>query len=1060
MNIFSRFSPRTADNLASGLVFAVAAVVYFLTADSAVSYWDCPEYVVCGSRLEVGHPPGNPVWMLAMRVATSPFPPSSHAYVINLCSALFMALTAFLLARIIFYFAFHTLSRSFAGSDFSSGRFHAGLAAIVSVGGALSFAFCDSTWFSAVEAEVYAFSSFITALTIWISCLLSQAEDKGKRRRLLILIAYILGLSLGIHQLNLLVIPVISLIYLFNRHPHPGQTWRAWGAILLSFLIVALILVLLMPGTLSLIAFSELKAVNSLSLPLHSGLVASIALIFFILLFGIAIASRKSLNVIATPLWCLVFLLLGYSSFALILIRANAAPFMNEGVPSDIFALQRYIARDQYGSRPLFYGPTPFSRPMLAESLKQGDSLPSYSRYALRKEKAVMIPSLPSPHLHYRSGLLSHADSTRNLKLLKKNTPRYLLSDYTFSRINTPELDMWFPRITDGDPAKLQSYEAWAGMTQENMQRVRISTAFDSLGNAVGKMGADGIRTEDFSRRPTYLQHLRMFFSYQLYYMYFRYLLWNFAGRQNDFPSTGEIDHGNFITGFPTIDNAMLGRQDLMPPSASSRNPGRNVYFCIPFLFGIIGIFYLLRSGRLSRRVLAVITLFFLITGPAIVFYLNQSPGEPRERDYSFLSSFMAFSVWIAFGFVAVAKYISRLSRRKSLILASAAFPALAVPSLLFFENLDDHTRMGRSETSSFAASLLESVPDGIIFTYGDNFTFPLWYAREVEGLSPHASIIDVSYLSLPEYIINLSKQGRNAVALTASPSDIAFGAYTFTTIAPDADTSPTDLYEALRELYANKSGQPSLGHSIVRIPGASSSDSILIDLRKIYRNGRIPFRSLMMLDIIASNNRLDHPRPVYFLSHLHRDFVVPIADALRPLPFADLYAPLISDDDYIKILADAPARISDKIKNVGSTSHYIDPLLADQWRRQRGALVRTARSLLDNGRISDAERCCRDILIRLPFSTVSPGSFTVADSTFHEGIEFAVLLHHLSSETGNLSYRRQAVEILKSAATLARQWRVFYSSLPEWRRSSLSNDSRRLINTYPLIDSLLNKIE
>lgn len=1089
---------QKAQNSASLFVLIISAVVYWLTADSSVSFWDCPEYVTCASLLEIGHPPGNPVWMLAMRFVTIPFPASLHAYVINLCSGLFMALSAFLLSRIIFDAVCYVITRNIKGDTRVSASSINAIAFFSSIGGGLTFALCDSTWYSAVEAEVYAMSAFLSALTIWLMVKWAKCDDPSRRLRILILIAYIIGLSLGVHQLNLLCIPVLALIFVFREYPEGCQTLRGWCAILLSFVIVALILIGMMNGVLTWAKDMELFAVNKLHLPYFSGVLAYILLLFFsfatsavatgrrmktagfitvfffIWLSGIfifdgniaiggiisaiissAMLFRKEIRDRAEAfVWMLGFILLGFLSFSVILIRGYSAPPMNEASPSNIFALSSYISRDQYGSRPLLYGATPYSKPVLIEEWENGDSVPKYTRYKLKNKGAKYAYSLPGARLHHRSGFMTASDSAVNNSLVSGAVSSgYILGDYSFDRVTTPELDMWLPRITGNDPNLLDSYDSWVGMNKETMTKVEISEAIDSLGKFIGKADSEGHRAKSVSYRPTYMQNLQMLLSYQIYYMYFRYLLWNFAGRQNDIPSTGEIDHGNFVTGLDIADDAMLGTQSLMPEDASSGNPGRNIYYCIPLLFGLAGIIFLALSGKGGKRVLAVNTIFFLMTGIAIVVYLNQTPGEPRERDYSFLGSYMAYSVWVAFGFAACALALFRKSGSHTLRSLALILPPLGVAALMGVENYDDHDRSGRFETAVFAANALETMKDGIIFTQGDNFTFPMWYSLEVEKRGGSASVIDISYLATPDYVTNLMKQGN--ISFIAKEADIAFGAYAFTRIANDADTIPVKASDALRNLYSQRSGQPYFKHSKVIVPRINGSDSLIIDLRKSF-GSNISFKHLMMLDIISANLEKENPKNVYFLSHLPLSFHKALKPALRSTPFAELYAPGMKSDTYMSSLSNNIKTI--KEGTPATPDHYMDPVLADAHRRQRGALIRAAGILLDKGLTDDAAFASNTAVSLHPYTRISPGSFTVADSTFYEGLEMARLLYDLADATHSEKYSDRADSILDMMRSRAVRWKAYHSSLPLSRRATVSNESRRLILTLPMIDSLTAK--
>lgn len=1085
------------------VIFFLTLAIYWLTADSSASFWDCPEYITCASRFEVGHPPGNPVWMLAMRAATIPFPQQYHALVINLCSGVFTALAASFLFLVTYHLVFWVgIKRDPGKSDFFF-LDSSGIALMAAFGGALCFALCDSTWFSAVEAEVYAMSAFLTSFTIWLMIKWAISTDPAKKSRLLILIAYVTGLSLGVHQLNLLVIPVLALIYVYREFPGKNALMRAFWGVAASFAIIGLILIGIMNGALVWASAVELFSVNTLGLPFFSGVIlylllltaTFLATLYFsskasrlplyislflfiwlsgtflvngnILLSGVVAAgaawiavyrSRMSRAAISNSAWMLFFILLGYSSFAVILIRGCASPPMNEAAPTDIFALHRYIMRDQYGSKPLLYGATPYSQPLVEERFKPGSPVPDYSRYILKKGKPLYSKALPGARLYHRSGLTEATDSAANETAVARHKDAYLLSDYSFSRETTPELNLWFPRITGSSQSLIESYESWAGMNKSTMDHVEISATIDSLGNPAGKIGADGMRHKEVSWRPTYLQNLKMLMSYQLGYMYFRYLLWNFVGRQNDFHSTGEIEHGNFITGIKPIDDAMLGPADKMPEDMAYDSPSRATYYGIPFTLGIIGIVFLARSGRTGRRTLAIVSMFFFMTGIAIVIYLNQTPGEPRERDYSFLGSFMAFSIWIAFGLAAISLFANRC-KYKAVKLAGAVIPPMAVASLMCYQNYLSHDRGGRSEVKDFAASILGMQPGGVIFTYGDNFTFPLWYAQEVEGIGKNHQVIDISYLATPEYVANLMRQKHPALRFTATPADISYGAYAFTKIAPDADTVPVPLLQALKELYSQKNGAPMFRHSRVTLPGKSQADTIVIDLRKIASGGNIPFKKLMLLDIAATDMESNEKVPLYFLSHISSDFRKALDGALRPNAFADVYAPHVNDSSFI-FQSIATVKKGMNLPDFKELIPYLDPITAEHRRRLRGAYIRQARYLNENGNVSEAKQILSDVIKRYPYFYIPAGSFTVADSTFHEGVEFVNQAIEISKKDSSWDLLDDGIFILKEMKERSRQWKEYYTALSPAQRETVSNETRRQILLLPRIDSLATRAD
>ena len=1038
----NRFSYKKLCIQTSWAIFPVALLIYWLTCERGASFWDCPEYVTVASLLEVGHPPGNPFWSLAMRVATLPFPAHLHALVINMWSGIFMAGASLFLCRLAFVGLNYVFPKNIPGRSLA--------VALASAGASLCFAFCDSAWFSATEAEVYAMSTFLTGLTLWIMVLWTYETDSGKRKRWLILTAYLIGLSLGVHQLNLLCLPVFALMILYRRYPGRLSFIKVALTLLFSFAIVAVILFGFTQFTLQWLAMAELKAVNGLKMPYGSGIwifCLSSAMFFLILL----ILCRHN-SKISTMLWMCVFTALGFSSFGMILIRATAYPPMNEGVPDNVFALASYINRDQYGHTSLIYGPTPYSRAMLQEDFHPEENRPSYRRYILKTDKPRYAPMMPGARLHHRSGLLTQEDSMQNRE--KEETGEgYLLADYSFSQVKTPELNMWFPRITSSSPADIESYASWAGMTEKNMLKVKISETIDSLGKPQPLLDVTGQRVPKTSLRPTYGQNLQFFLTYQTGYMFLRYLLWNFLGRQNDYPSKGEIEHGNFITGVPFIDDAMLGPQNLLPPEAGNQNKGRTVYYGLPFIFGLVGIISLGVSNRKGRRVLLVSSLFFLMTSMAIVIYINQSPGEPRERDYTFIASYMGFAFWIAVGTMAILKRISYKIRNIKIFALAAIIISLASPTLMCFANYAGHDRTGRPDAGFFASHILDMERPAIIFSQGDNFTFPLWYAQEILNHGKEHTVIDVTYLSLPDYVVNLMKQGQKGLKMIARPSDILYGAYAMTKIPSDTLLPTLPLREALEKLYSQKENEPVFPTTKVILPGP---DSITLHLKEFTGGSSyLPFRQLMLLDIIAANADQSSPRPLYFLHSVSGSLLGSLKQYVKQGPYARVFENekqdhgLETDDDYIfaeTMLSDIQPSLRDSLKRIRETA-WLDAVLNDQIRRERGGWILTANALLHKGRTSEAAAIASKIPVRWSYELTPPGTYTLSDSTFHEGMAFARILIALYDSTGNESWKELANQHLLLMRKQADGWTRYYLALPEERRDALSNETLRIIS-------------
>ncbi|MDE7413960.1 MAG: DUF2723 domain-containing protein [Muribaculaceae bacterium] len=917
---------KITDRVVSWSVFLILLLTYWLTIPPTVSLWDCPEYVTAAVRLEPGHPPGNPFWMLVERMFTLFVPGKYAALAVNMSSGLFTALAGMLLAKSIFIGAVWVLKTR----DGLRRRLHALYAAGAAVIGALAFGWCDSTWYSAVEAEVYAMSVFLTALCIWLMLKWARAGDISHGWRFLILLAYIFGLSLGVHQLNLLVIPALAIVWALRRGIH--SPWRIALIFMVSLIAVGCILVGMMPGTIALAAELELFAANRLGLPYLYGVAVYVILLGLSLILALVVTQKSSnrgvLSLSVFPaiflsglfvfagnffvgiaisvlvamivvrasyfkphrlnlmMWMLAMLLTGYSSYALIPIRGNIPAPPNAAMPGNPFSFAAYQSREQYGAAPLLYGNTPFSKPLLLEEWND-DSTPAYRRYFIEREERRIAPYMPGARLQdvTPSAALSPEDSDLNNMAFRKGHDAYLVKGYKLRQTLTPELDMWFPRLTSRDPLDIESYRAWAGMEDAEMENVRISEAVDSTGRPVAKMGPDGKRSEPTALRPTYLQNFRYMIGYQIGYMYFRYLMWNFCGRQNDIPSTGEVEHGNFITGFPVIDNAMLQAEDHLPPHAGTKNKGRNRYFMLPFLLGLWGIVWMLRSNWRGRIACGVITALFIMTGVAIVVYLNQTPGEPRERDYTFLGSYMAFSMWIGAGALGLSREIASLierfrknkgefNLRRLLVAASVGFiPSAGVVAFMLQQNYDDHDRSGRRMASSYAANILTSLdPDAIIFVDGDNYTFPLWYAQEVEGIRRDVRVVNLSYLSNPVYAAMIQRgwETTRPLATVLRGEDIVYQAHLFDGANPQARDT-VDALEMLRGLKENPGRKVNV--AVIRLPLASG-ERLLIPVKALSRNGdtyTFDFRKLMMIDMIASNAAPDteHPRPFYWQKNL-----------------------------------------------------------------------------------------------------------------------------------------------------------------------------------------------
>lgn len=1090
---FSRPDRREAFwmRLAATLSLLTAIVTYWLTVAPSASYWDCPEYILTAACLETGHPPGNPFWTLFHRIVTIPFPDGAKALAVNMASGLFMAGASALLCL--------CAGRAILGMMRLRRRVSPRLAAAASILASLIFTWADSPWFSAVEAEVYAMSTFLTALCVWLTLLWAQRPDPGRGDRILILIAYITGLSIGVHQLGLLCIPALAAIIVYRLNPQKAP-WRLLLALVASVAVIGCVLKGMMPGTLRLAGLAELLCVNSLGMSYNSGVLlylivtllsfllaataigrqaprplvfASMTALLFLsglfmfsanLLVALLLSATVSLGLLAgrTPfrrcslvVWSVAFLLCGYSCYALVIIRGAANPPINGGAPSDIFALSSYVARQQYGETPLLYGRTPFSRPMIQERILP-DSTRDYTRFALRKGNPVFHRRVDGGRLAHRSGFLTSADSAANRRAQQSGRDAYILTDYLYTVRLTPELDTWFPRLTSSDPDDIRAYDDWAGMDTAAMRRVEVSTMFDADGNPTLRPDADGKTRKEYAYKPTFAQQMSYFLGYQSGYMYWRYLMWNFSGRQNDIPSCGEADHGNFITGFPPVDDAMLGPQDLLPASSGRDNPGRNVYFMLPLLLGLIGLGWLILSGRPGRRTAMAVGLLFILTGWAIVVYLNQSPGEPRERDYTFLGSYWAFCVWIAFGIAAlvhgavgVTKRFFRQQRATRVAVATVLALCAAVPALMLAENLDDHDRSRRDVATGFAVNVLNSsAPNAILLTDGDNFTFPLWYAQEVLGVRRDVTVVNVSYLALPSYIESIRQPGpgRLPVRMTARVADLAYGRYNLCRV-PHAVTDPMPVDEMLCRVYADTSAVATLPARMISL--TLGRDTVAVDLRKIasqWGGTQLPLRLLAILDIVATNTR-DSYRPIEWLSHLTERYYC----GLKPLTSRRLFTRhTLVDPDTLRNV-DRDLALLRGLKWGGlSLPHppYCDPTVSSQVSYHRVALIALGRRLLDAGRPADALRVALTVADSLPHAASPFGHASDEGIRTSDGIALATLLIDAGHASGNRRAVARGKEILAGILAETEEWRRYYNALPSRLKGAVSPATLRILGT------------
>jgi MFS family permease len=663
-------------------VFLIALITYILTLEPTASWWDCSEFIISAYKLEVGHPPGAPFHIILGRFfSLFAADVSQVAFMVNLLSAMVSAGTVMLLYWSIVHLARKLFPEQLSNAD-QIAVWGSGLV------GALAFTFTDSFWFSAVEGEVYALSSFFTAAVFWAILKWENEAEKKHADRWLILIAYLMGLSTGVHLLNLLAIPAIGLVYYFKRYEFSRKGFLA--ALVVSGLILVGIQYVIIPGLPKLAFIFDLFFVNFLGLPFNSGMLAFVILLAAGSVWAIRYTRKRNLVTWNTGVTAVVVILIGYSTFALILIRAEANPPMNQNHPDNAFALRRYLNREQYGDRPLVLGPY-YNAPAIA--------------------------------------------SAGEKKYYNQVNGRYEVTGTSASRtVYDSRMETIFPRMYSSSPQHVEAYESW-GNVKGRPVRIRENGEVKTL------------------MKPTFAENLRFFFTYQVGHMYFRYFMWNFAGRQNDAQGHGNFMNGNWMSGIRFLDETRIGPQDNLPEFMKNE-PSKNTYYFLPLLFGLIGLFYQYNHSRKGKEGFAVVMTLFILTGIAIIVYLNQTPVQPRERDYAYTGSFYAFAIWIGLAVPALFSVFQKLMKGVPGAVLVVLISLGLVPGVLATQNWDDHDRSNRYMTRDYAINYLEScAPNAILFTYGDNDTFPLWYVQEVEGIRTDIKVVNISYLGMDWYI-------------------------------------------------------------------------------------------------------------------------------------------------------------------------------------------------------------------------------------------------------------------------------------------------------------------
>lgn len=908
--------------------FLVAAVVFILTIEPTVSFWDCGEFIASSYKLEVGHPPGAPFFMLLARFFTLFAPDITQvAKMVNIMSALASAFTILFL----FWTITHLAKKIFiADEQYTNGK----ILAILGSGliGALAYTFSDSFWFSAVEGEVYATSSMFTAIVFWAILKWENEADKKHANRWLVLIAFLMGISIGIHLLNLLAIPAIVLVFYFKKY-NPSKK-GIFLALAVSVLILGFIMSVMIKGIVVVGSYIELLFVNVFHLPFNSGLIFYVILLTGFMGWAVYTTHVKGKTILNTALLCITVMIIGYFSYALILIRSHANPPMDQNDPSHAFTLLSYLNREQYGDSPLLYGE--YYNAPITES-KQGK--PTY----------------------------------------RKVNGRYKITNYGTEYTYDPRFTGLFPRMWSNSPQHINAYKKWGKV--EGKQTTIINNSGE----------------EEKVVIPSFIQNMRYFIRYQVGFMYFRYFMWNFAGRQNDIQGHGSAVKGNWISGIPAIDEARLGPQNKLPDDLEN-NRGRNKYYMLPLLLGLIGLFF---HYKKHKQDFFVVLLLFFMTGLAIVIYLNQYPFQPRERDYAYAGSFYAFAIWIGLGVTAICHFLNKKLPVSLSAITSTVLCFLFVPAIMAKENWDDHDRSKRYTARDFAYNYLNTcAPNAILFTNGDNDTFPLWYAQEVEGIRTDVRVVNLSYIGADWYIDQVKRK-----AYESDPVPISFTEDQYRQGTKDIVymVDRMDKYVELKKIIdfvASDEKQTKLkgrsGEMIDYIP--TKKIKITIDSTKIINNNIVSPRDaklivpemrweinrnylikndVMVLDILATS---DWERPVYYAITVSHSNYMNLEKYFQLEGFAYRVVPIEHKNEEGDIGRVNTDILYDNLMNTFKWGNVTDPdvYLNEDNRRMisnlRSNFARLAGKLIDENKKDSAinviDRCIELVPhSRLPFS-------------------------------------------------------------------------------------------
>ena len=961
---------KTLNNVFGWLAFTVAMLTYGLTIEPTASFWDCGEFIATAYKLQIGHPPGAPFFMILGRLATlfAFGDVEKVAMMMNLLSALMSALSILFLFWTITHLTRKLIVKK--GEQPSNGAMFAILGS--GLVGSLAYTFSDTFWFSAVEGEVYASSSFFTAIVFWAMLKWEEVADEPHADRYIILIAYLMGISIGIHLLNLLAIPAIAYIYYFRKFEPSKSGIFITGVV--GALLLGLVQFAFIPKVVGNAANFELLLTNTLGLPFGSGAIVYILALIVAIFISLQASSKENRNVsfgalsillllvlglpgilavgilaylmfmkkasfvLANTLTlCITVMLIGYASYGMIIIRSSADTPMDENNPENVFTLLSYLNREQYGTRPLVYG--------------------QYFNAQLHPDKSQRYsPGNTVYAPNYETGKYEVVATPKDTE-----TPNY-----------DPEYCTVFPRMWSSQSHHINGYKTWANI-------------------------------KDTKKKPTFGQNLTFFFKYQLGFMYFRYFAWNFIGRQNDLQGHGSIADGNWKSGIGFVDDGMIGTQHNLPPSLAG-NKANNKFYFLPLILGLIGLAF--QYGR-SRRDFLVVGLFFFFTGIAIIIFLNQYTMEPRERDYGFAGSFYAFTIWIGMGVAAIYEGLKKFAPGPITAIGVTLLCTLAVPGIMAKEGWDDHNRSDRYTARDYASNYLNSCEkNAILFTNGDNDTFPLWYAQEVENIRTDIRVVNLSLLNTDWYIDQIKRKAydSDAVPLSLTQDKYRQGKRDQIIIYDEAGLTGYQNIQEMMDFVASDDPRNKLkysGREFEYFP--SNKFSVPVDSAKVVNNGTVPPElasqvvksinfeldrnyilkaELMILDLLATNN---WERPIYFAITVGDDSYLGMEDyfqleglAYRLIPVKN---PKGRGDNYGRIHT---AKMYDNIMNkfrwggLESNEVYMDENNIRMTMNLRSNFDRLAEALIEENKKDSALKVLDRAFEVLPEKNVPYNFFTV----------------------------------------------------------------------------------